>query len=198
MDYPVPSHTGLYILYDFTYNFQPMSTFSLYVPISVSTFFVCCETHHFSIVIAHVILSLSCMYHCSGVFYLFWESDHACIEINTHRADCVSERARTAMFGRSEPLYLNGGVVPFLHRLYWLSDVYRDYATKLLDGRVNGTFLCRPASEETQLPSGGFHTYTIDCVWVPTYCTKIMYIHSPHAQLPNIMCDVLVELRTSY
>ena len=42
--------------------------------------------------------------------------------------------------------------------------MYRDYATILLNDRVNGTFLCRPTTKETEVPTGGFHTHTIDCV----------------------------------
>ena len=41
---------------------------------------------------------------------------------------------------------------------------YRDQAAELLRNSKNGTFLCRPSSEQATVPEGGIHTHTIDII----------------------------------
>jgi hypothetical protein len=44
----------------------------------------------------------------------------------------------------------------------WFMKVDRDRAIELLKDSVNGTFLCRPTAQQTELESGEVHTHTID------------------------------------
>ena len=40
----------------------------------------------------------------------------------------------------------------------------RQKSTELLKGKPDGTFLCRPATKQTELKDGGLHTHTVDVV----------------------------------
>ena len=48
--------------------------------------------------------------------------------------------------------------------LFSVFDYFRNEAAKLLMISENGTFLCRPTSQPTELAEGGMHTHTIDVV----------------------------------
>ena len=46
----------------------------------------------------------------------------------------------------------------------YVKSIYRNCAIELLKDSVDGTFLCRPTSQQTKLLSGEVHTHTIDVV----------------------------------